>query len=186
MTKIKRIFPFAIAGAFALLAGPALAQTAPATPTQPGQQEAPAAPGGTASQSPEGMREMMREMMQDMMREGRPQEMRRGMREDRSRMGQRSERRAQDGAGSPRMTRDGMPGPHGMMRYGREGMMGHGAMQGAGMRIMFAIMDADGDGALTLEEVHDFHERIFNAIDQNDDGEITMQEIRTFFIGESQ
>lgn len=177
MTK-RTMFSLAAAGAFVLLTAPAFSQTSPTAPAQPGQQEAPGAETGTMGQQPEQMREMMREMMQDMMREMGPQEMRRGMREGRARMGGRYDMRG----GEARER----PGRHGMMRYGREGMMGHGAMHGAGLRIMFAIMDADGDGALTLEEVHDFHERIFNAIDQNDDGEITMEEIRTFFIGESE
>src|SRR3546814_7644813 len=60
------------------------------------------------------------------------------------------------GMGSGMMGRhgpqSGMMGP-GMMRHG--GMMGRG-----GMRIMFAIMDADGDGALALGEIQDIHARI--------------------------
>jgi Ca2+-binding EF-hand superfamily protein len=39
------------------------------------------------------------------------------------------------------------------------------------------------DGALSLEEVQDFHERIFNAIDADGDGRVTMEEIESFFHG---
>ena len=56
-------------------------------------------------------------------------------------------------------------------------------MHGAKMRLMFAIVDADGDGALSLTEVHDFHERIFRAVDENNDGMVEMEEIEFFFHG---
>ena len=42
---------------------------------------------------------------------------------------------------------------------------------------------ADGDGALSLTEVHDFHERIFRAVDENNDGMVEMEEIESFFHG---
>lgn len=48
---------------------------------------------------------------------------------------------------------------------------------------MFAIMDADGDGVLALEEIQDFQGRIFNAVDQNGDGGVEMGEIQSFFHG---
>ncbi|RLP22854.1 hypothetical protein D8676_22720 [Mesorhizobium sp. YM1C-6-2] len=56
-------------------------------------------------------------------------------------------------------------------------------MHGAGMRLMFAIVDADGDGALSLAEIQDFHGRIFKAVDENGDGKVEMTEIETFFHG---
>jgi Ca2+-binding EF-hand superfamily protein len=59
------------------------------------------------------------------------------------------------------------------------GMMGHGGM----MRIMFAVIDADGDGALSLEEVQEVHARIFNHIDADDDGRVTPEEMQAFFRG---
>ncbi|MGH6896511.1 MAG: EF-hand domain-containing protein [Geminicoccaceae bacterium] len=62
---------------------------------------------------------------------------------------------------------------------GRNGMMGHGGM----LRIMFAIMDADGDGALALEEVQDIHARVFNHIDADKNGKVTLEEIQVFFRG---
>ena len=58
--------------------------------------------------------------------------------------------------------------------------MRSGGMHGAGMRIMFAIIDADTNGALSLQEVQDFHRRIFNAVDEDGGGEITIDEIRAF------
>ena len=71
------------------------------------------------------------------------------------------------------------------------GMMGrmHRAMMGTGggatmprhmMKIMFAIMDADGDGTLSFEEVMAIHKRIFNAIDANKDGKVTLEELEGF------
>src|SRR5215472_16215082 len=41
---------------------------------------------------------------------------------------------------------------------------GHG--HGGVMRIIFALMDANGDGKLTLEEFQAAHERIFKAIER--------------------
>jgi hypothetical protein len=58
-------------------------------------------------------------------------------------------------------------------------------MHGAGMRMMFAIMDANGDGALSQNEVQDLVGRVFNAVDNNGDGNIDMEEIQTFFHGAS-
>jgi EF hand len=60
------------------------------------------------------------------------------------------------------------------------GMMGH---RGGMLRIMFAIMDADGDGALSLEEVQDIHARIFKHVDADKNGRVTMEEIQAFFHG---
>jgi hypothetical protein len=81
---------------------------------------------------------------------------------------------------------DGMMGPgmmeHGMMDpgMGRE-TMGH-AM---GMRVMMILMDTDGDGALSLEEVQAAHARIFKVIDADKDGKVTLAEIEMFFRGGS-
>ena len=60
-----------------------------------------------------------------------------------------------------------------------------GMMHGVRMRMMFAIVDADGDGALSLAEIQDFHARIFRAVDENADGKVEMEEIEAFFHGPS-
>src|SRR5262245_30702752 len=65
-------------------------------------------------------------------------------------------------------------------------MMGHGMMgHGMDMRVMWILMDTDGDGALSLEEVQTAHAKIFKAIDANKDGKVTMAEVQTFFRGGS-
>lgn len=83
-----------------------------------------------------------------------------------------------------------MMGP--MMGPGMMGMMGGmmGPQMGGGMptmgrqahmmRVMFAIADADGDGALTFQEVTAIHQRVFKAIDANKDGKVTPDEARAF------
>ena len=88
----------------------------------------------------------------------------------------------QQPSGGQMMQRQGQ----GMMQQGRQGpgMMGRGGMMGGGMmRVMFAIMDADGDGALSLEEVQEVHARIFNAVDADGDGRVTPEEMQAFFHG---
>ena len=83
----------------------------------------------------------------------------------------------QEGAGP--MGRGGMMGP--MM--GR-GMMGGGEMGPSFMmRMMFALMDADGDGAVSLQEFQAAHERIFKAMDSNKDGKLTLEEMQAFIHG---
>jgi Ca2+-binding EF-hand superfamily protein len=82
------------------------------------------------------------------------------------------------------MGRDMMGGAmmgHGMMRHG---MMGGGAMGPPIMlRIMFALMDSDGDGTVSLQEFQVAHERIFKAMDSNKDGQLTLEEIQAFMQG---
>jgi hypothetical protein len=70
------------------------------------------------------------------------------------------------------------------------GMMGHGMMgQGYGrgspmaMRIIFSLMDANGDGKLSLEEFQAAHERIFTAMDADHDGTVTFEEMQAFIRG---
>ena len=78
-------------------------------------------------------------------------------------------------------------GCEGMRWHGR--MMGRGAMggsmmgHGAGMRIIFALMDSDGDGTVSLQEFQAAHEKIFKAMDTDKDGTLTLEEIQTFMRG---
>ena len=79
-----------------------------------------------------------------------------------------------------RMAEDGRMGEgwrkHGMMRHG--GMMGPLAM-----RIIFALMDPDGDGTISLEEFQAAHERIFKAMDADKDGTVSQEEMLDFMRG---
>jgi hypothetical protein len=53
----------------------------------------------------------------------------------------------------------------GMGMMGRGGMMGPGGMgHGMMMRMLFAMMDGDGDGTVSLQEFQAAHERIFEEI----------------------
>src|SRR6516162_8728697 len=79
-------------------------------------------------------------------------------------------------------------------RYHR-GMMGGGMMGGGmvgggmvgggmmAMRIIFSLMDANGDGKLSLEEFQAAHERIFKAMDADHDGTVTFEEMQAFIRG---
>jgi Ca2+-binding EF-hand superfamily protein len=42
------------------------------------------------------------------------------------------------------------------------------------MRIVFSLMDSDGDGTISLQEFQAAHERIFKAMDANKDGRLTL------------
>ena len=64
-------------------------------------------------------------------------------------------------------------------RVMRSGMLGPPMM----MRMMFSLMDADGDGKLSLQEFQAAHERIFKAMDANKDGFVTLEEIQDFIRG---
>jgi Ca2+-binding EF-hand superfamily protein len=69
----------------------------------------------------------------------------------------------------------------GMMRGG---MMGRGAMgPPVMMRMIFSLMDADGDGAISLQEFQAAHERIFRGMDSNKDGRLTQEEMQAFMHG---
>ena len=59
------------------------------------------------------------------------------------------------------------------------GMMGHSMA----MQIIFSLMDADGDGKLTLQEWQTAHERIFKEMDTDHDGTVTLEEMEAFMHG---
>ena len=61
----------------------------------------------------------------------------------------------------------------------RSGMLGPPMM----MRMIFSLMDADGDGKLSLQEFQAVHERIFKAMDANKDGFVTIEEMQNFIHG---
>lgn len=52
-----------------------------------------------------------------------------------------------------------------------------------GMRIIFALMDSDSDGTVSLQEFQAAHERIFKAMDTDKDGTLTLEEIQHFMHG---
>jgi hypothetical protein len=85
----------------------------------------------------------------------------------------------------------GMMGHGGMMgcgMIGRGGMMGRGRMMGHGaaMRFIFALMDSDGDGTVSLQEFQAAHEKIFKAMDTDKDGTLTLEEIQAFMRGHAE
>src|SRR5262245_8715163 len=74
-----------------------------------------------------------------------------------------------------------------MMGHMGQGMMRPGIMHPAGMhmRIIFVLMDTDGDGTVSLEEFQTAHAKIFKAIDADKDGKVTFAEMQAFFRGGS-
>ena len=80
-------------------------------------------------------------------------------------------------------------GMMGRGRMGQGGMMGRCRMGQGGimgpfvMRIIFALMDSDGDGTISLQEFQADHERIFKAMDANKDGVLTLEEMQAFMQG---
>lgn len=82
------------------------------------------------------------------------------------------------------MGREGMMGGMGQGGMMRRGMMGQGGtMAPVMMRMMFSLMDNDGDGAISLPEFQAAHERIFKGMDANKDGRLTFEEIQAFMQG---
>ena len=70
------------------------------------------------------------------------------------------------------------------MPWGDRGeMIGPGMMGPGMMRMMLIVMDTDGDGALSLEEVQAVHARMFAAMDADDDGRVTPEEMEGFMHG---
>jgi hypothetical protein len=79
----------------------------------------------------------------------------------------------------------GQEGGMGCGMMGRGGMMRGGGMMGRGvaMRVIFALMDSDGDGTVSLQEFQAAHEKIFKAMDVDKDGTLTLEEIQAFMRG---
>ena len=65
--------------------------------------------------------------------------------------------------------------------------MGRGMMGPMGpvmmMRIIFSLMDSDGDGTISLAECQAAHARIFKALDANRDSRLTLEEMQAFMQG---
>jgi hypothetical protein len=75
---------------------------------------------------------------------------------------------------------------HGMRGDECHGMMGHGGGimgRGAAMRLIFALMDSDGDGTVSLQEFQAAHEKIFKAMDTDKDGTLPSCEGRVNRLG---
>ena len=51
------------------------------------------------------------------------------------------------------------------------------------MRIIFALMDSDGDGTISLQEFQAAHERLFKAMDGNKDGRLSPEQMQSFMHG---
>jgi hypothetical protein len=74
----------------------------------------------------------------------------------------------------------------GMMGHGwrKHGMMGQGGMMRPfAMRMIFALIDRDGDGTISLQEFQAAHESIFKAMDADKDGTVSMEEMQDFLHG---
>lgn len=82
--------------------------------------------------------------------------------------------------GNPGMMNGGMRGGNMMRSRMMRGMPMMG-MRGTMMKVMFAVADTDGDGALSFDEVTAMHKRIFDAVDTDNDGKVTPDELRTFW-----
>jgi len=63
------------------------------------------------------------------------------------------------------------------------GTMGAGMASPGIMRMMWALMDTDGDGMVSLTEFQAAHERLFKAMDSNKDGRVSFEEMQRFMHG---
>ncbi|MBZ9775479.1 hypothetical protein [Mesorhizobium sp. CO1-1-8] len=61
----------------------------------------------------------------------------------------------------------------------------HRMMWGTGMRLMFGLLDTNGDGSLSEGEVQGAVGRILSSIDENDDGKIDLDETQSYMHGSS-
>ena len=68
--------------------------------------------------------------------------------------------------------------------FGHHGFFqGRRVMHAAIMRIIFGMIDANGDGKLSLEEWQAAQERIFKAMDTDHDGTVSFEELQAFMHG---
>jgi hypothetical protein len=88
------------------------------------------------------------------------------------------------------ITCGGTMGRHGMGmgRGTMGGMMHHGMghrpmMNPLAMRMIFALIDSDGDGTISLQEWQAAHEKIFKAMDPDKDGTVSFEEMMNFMHG---
>jgi EF hand len=66
----------------------------------------------------------------------------------------------------------------------KHGMTGQGGMMRPfAMRMIFALMDRDGDGTISLQEFQAAHESIFKAMDSDKDGTVSQEEMLDFMRG---
>ena len=89
--------------------------------------------------------------------------------------------RAQETMPDHRGMMGGMMGERGMMR--RHWMHHRGMMNPVLMRMIFALMDSDGDGTVSLQQWQAAHEKIFRAMDVDKDGTITFEGMMNFMRG---
>ncbi len=155
-----------------ILACGAIGASAQAPSAQAPSAQAPgtqSTPDGPMMQQDQTIRERLRERLQDRAQSG----------ED--------EDSDQDGYYRYRGGMMGMMGRAGMMSRGfgpcYRGAMGRGLMGPMMMRMIFSLMDADGDGKLSLQEFQAAHERIFKAMDTDHDGTVTLEEMQDFIRG---
>jgi hypothetical protein len=162
----------AAAAALMILTLPAASQTngtpAPTPTTEPpATGQLPDATGQAAGPTREMIRQMIEQAVQERMQEDRGSDV--------------GNRHEDAHARGDRWQKHGERGPDDGRRMARH--PGPRMMRGAGMRLIFALLDTDGDGALSENEVQDTVGRIFNAMDENGDGKVDLDEIQSFLHG---
>jgi Ca2+-binding EF-hand superfamily protein len=79
------------------------------------------------------------------------------------------------GVSGAAVAQDQSMGMHGM--HGGMGLHGGASAMGPNVERMFGMLDADGDGKVTTEEMAAAPQRRFAAIDANADGKVTADEM---------